>query len=209
MARVTPQQLHKRKSLPNREQLQDLRANQPSSLKRQHPHPIQTVANPIRALQNLPTTISSETEALKLLTMTLPIFDTAFFFSSLSTKLPAPQVYVRDSTNPRTKDRGYFSHSEHTIRIRYPLCVTRGTQAQQYLSTLLHELIPVFLHIYSCERSLTCSISHEEAWGRISHGTAWCSYANAIQRVLERDLAWEVDLNIRGVWSMRLGKGES
>ena len=72
---------------------------------------------------------------------------------------------------------------------------TTGFVARSTISTLLHEMVHVFLALYSCQCT-DCqrhTISRNGISGQSGHGPNWANAMNAIEEAFQDDVQWEVE----------------
>ena len=116
------------------------------------------------------------------------LFDNMFFFGSLAGNV---DFFLRSEV----AGSGWAWTREHPphvqwvmgcrpIEITFFLVPTEGKTivevAEQYIGTLLHEMIHAFMVLYGCKQSC-CRRQFEEA-GKSGHGVAWLDAATRIER---------------------------
>lgn len=146
--------------------------------------------------------ITSEEDLLELATTWIRIFDHAFFFNLVRRGLDQQspiKTYHDDSNGHRQgfSTPGYFIVKAYISLNSYVSHDdgTTGFVARSTISTLLYEMVHVFLALYSCQCT-ECqrhTVSRNGISGQSGHGPNWANAMNAIEEAFQDHVQWEVE----------------
>ncbi|PVH81808.1 hypothetical protein DL98DRAFT_623049 [Cadophora sp. DSE1049] len=144
--------------------------------------------------------VTSQPDFLEIAMIWLRIFDHAFYFNlvrkGLRDKNPIVVYhndkddmlgFVAPTSQPFISLNMHFPHDDGS-----PGCVAR-----QMIATLLHEMLHVFLLLYTCECN-SCekrATSRKRGGVKHKHGATWVNAMVPLERALQSQVRWKVETN--------------